>query len=135
MIASGVSSARMSSCGQRVPPGVSVSTGGRRDTPPALATEWVWLALLGEQLDRLPEGWDAELSDEHPLATLVVEPGVRCNGSCAARWPTSSLLAVSPSTRSAARPPATRSSAGPRTRLLRTPAFRATAVRCVLTGA
>ena len=35
--------------------------------------EWAWLAHLGDQLDRLPEDWDADLSDEDPLATLVVE--------------------------------------------------------------
>ncbi len=32
-----------------------------------------WLAALGLQLARLPEDWDAELSDDDPLATLVVE--------------------------------------------------------------
>ncbi|RBY84629.1 hypothetical protein [Blastococcus sp. TF02A-30] len=32
-----------------------------------------WLAELGEQLDRLPEDWDALLSDTDPLTTLVVE--------------------------------------------------------------
>jgi hypothetical protein len=32
-----------------------------------------WLAHLGEQLDRLPDDWDAGLSDDDPLATLVVE--------------------------------------------------------------
>jgi hypothetical protein len=35
--------------------------------------DWEWLAHLGEQLDRLPEDWDAVLSDEDPLTTLVVE--------------------------------------------------------------
>jgi hypothetical protein len=35
--------------------------------------EWAWLAHLGDQLDRLPEDWHADLSDEDPLATLVVE--------------------------------------------------------------
>jgi hypothetical protein len=35
--------------------------------------DWAWLAHLGEQLDRLPDDWDAELSDDDPLATLVVE--------------------------------------------------------------
>jgi hypothetical protein len=35
--------------------------------------DWAWLAHLGEQLDRLPEDWDAVLSDEDPLTTLVVE--------------------------------------------------------------
>jgi hypothetical protein len=35
--------------------------------------DWAWLAHLGEQLDRLPEDWDAVLTDEDPLTTLVVE--------------------------------------------------------------
>jgi hypothetical protein len=35
--------------------------------------DWAWLAHLGEQLDRLPEDWDATLSDDDPLTTLVVE--------------------------------------------------------------
>ncbi len=35
--------------------------------------DWEWLAHLGEQLDRLPEDWDAVLTDEDPLTTLVVE--------------------------------------------------------------
>jgi hypothetical protein len=33
----------------------------------------VWLEHLAGQIDRLPEGWDAGLSDEDPLITLVVE--------------------------------------------------------------
>ena len=41
----------------------------RRPSP----EERSWFELLEEQLDRLPEGWDAELPDDHPLATLVVE--------------------------------------------------------------
>jgi hypothetical protein len=41
----------------------------RRPSP----QEWAWLAHLGEQLERLPGGWDAELDEEHPLITLVVE--------------------------------------------------------------
>ena len=41
----------------------------RRPSP----QDWAWLAHLGEQLDRLPEEWDAVLSDEDPLTTLVVE--------------------------------------------------------------
>jgi hypothetical protein len=51
--------------------GVRRADGGldRRPSP----QEWAWLAHLGEQLDRLPEDWDAGLSDEHPLGTLVVE--------------------------------------------------------------
>lgn len=42
---------------------------GRRPSP----QDWAWLAHLGEQLDRLPEDWDAGLSDDDPLGTLVVE--------------------------------------------------------------
>ncbi|HEX2072245.1 MAG TPA: hypothetical protein VHF92_00555 [Geodermatophilus sp.] len=41
----------------------------RRPSP----QDWAWLAHLGQQLDRLPDGWDAELSDDDPLITLVVE--------------------------------------------------------------
>jgi hypothetical protein len=41
----------------------------RRPSP----QDWAWLAHLGEQLDRLPDGWDARLSDDDPLTTLVVE--------------------------------------------------------------
>jgi hypothetical protein len=41
----------------------------RRPSP----QDWAWLAHLGEQLERLPEDWDAVLSDEDPLTTLVVE--------------------------------------------------------------
>ncbi|MGY1719879.1 hypothetical protein ACI8AG_12630 [Blastococcus sp. SYSU DS0552] len=33
----------------------------------------VWLTELGDQLDRLPEDWDALLTDTDPLTTLVVE--------------------------------------------------------------
>jgi hypothetical protein len=35
--------------------------------------EWAWLAHLGDQLDRLPTGWDDELAEDDPLVTLVVE--------------------------------------------------------------
>jgi hypothetical protein len=35
--------------------------------------DWTWLAHLGEQLDRLPADWDAELPDDDPVTTLVVE--------------------------------------------------------------
>lgn len=35
--------------------------------------EWAWLAHLGQQLDRLPADWDAGLSEDDPLVTLVVE--------------------------------------------------------------
>jgi hypothetical protein len=41
----------------------------RRSSPQDRA----WWAYLGEQLDRLPEGWDDDLSDEHPLPALVAE--------------------------------------------------------------
>ncbi|MBM7806174.1 hypothetical protein JOD57_002011 [Geodermatophilus bullaregiensis] len=41
----------------------------RRPSPQELA----WLTHLGEQLDRLPEDWDAGLADDDPLATLLVE--------------------------------------------------------------
>jgi hypothetical protein len=41
----------------------------RRPSP----QDWAWLAHLGEQLDRLPEDWDAGISDDDPLGTLVVE--------------------------------------------------------------
>jgi hypothetical protein len=41
----------------------------RRPSP----QDWAWLAHLGEQLERLPEDWDAALSDSDPLGTLVVE--------------------------------------------------------------
>jgi hypothetical protein len=42
---------------------------GRRPSP----QDWAWLAHLGEQLDRLPEDWDAGFDDDDPLATFVVE--------------------------------------------------------------
>ena len=32
-----------------------------------------WWSFLGEQVDRLPVGWDADMDDEHPLPGLVVE--------------------------------------------------------------
>ncbi|WNV75979.1 hypothetical protein [Geodermatophilus sp. DSM 44513] len=32
-----------------------------------------WWSFLGEQADRLPEGWDADLDDDHPLPGLVLE--------------------------------------------------------------
>ena len=35
--------------------------------------ERAWLAELSEQLDRLPDEWDALLTDTDPLTTLVVE--------------------------------------------------------------
>lgn len=51
--------------------GVGRADGGldRRPSP----EDWAWLAHLGEQLDRLPEDWDAEIGDDDPLTTLVVE--------------------------------------------------------------
>jgi len=41
----------------------------RRPSP----QDWAWLAHLGDQLDRLVADWDATISDEDPLTTLVVE--------------------------------------------------------------
>lgn len=41
----------------------------RRPSP----QDWAWLAHLSEQLERLPDDWDAELADDDPLGTLVVE--------------------------------------------------------------
>jgi hypothetical protein len=35
--------------------------------------DWEWLTHLGEQLDRLPEDWDAGMAEDSPLGTLVVE--------------------------------------------------------------
>jgi hypothetical protein len=51
--------------------GVGRADGGldRRPSP----EDWAWLAHLGEQLDRLPQDWDAEITDDDPLTTLVVE--------------------------------------------------------------
>jgi hypothetical protein len=51
--------------------GVQRADGGldRRPSP----QEWAWLAHLGEQLERLPEGWATDLDEEDPLVTLVVE--------------------------------------------------------------
>ena len=38
------------------------------------AEDWAWLGHVGEQLERLPEGWDDELpGDDEPLTTLLVE--------------------------------------------------------------
>ena len=38
------------------------------------AEDWAWLGHVGEQLERLPEGWDADLpGDDEPLTTLLVE--------------------------------------------------------------
>jgi hypothetical protein len=41
----------------------------RRPSP----QDWAWLAHLSEQLERLPEDWTSELTEEDPLTTLVVE--------------------------------------------------------------
>jgi hypothetical protein len=41
----------------------------RRPSP----QDWTWLAHLGDQLDRLVADWDATISDDDPLTTLVVE--------------------------------------------------------------
>jgi hypothetical protein len=51
--------------------GVRRADGGldRRPSP----QEWAWLAHLGEQLERLPDGWDADLDEEDPVVTLLVE--------------------------------------------------------------
>jgi hypothetical protein len=51
--------------------GIRRADGGlnRRPSP----QEWAWLAHLGEQLERLPDDWDAELADDDPFTTLVVE--------------------------------------------------------------
>jgi hypothetical protein len=51
--------------------GISRADGGlsRRPTP----EDRTWAAHLEGQLDRLPQDWDSEFSDEDPLVTLVVE--------------------------------------------------------------
>ncbi|MGY1840919.1 MULTISPECIES: hypothetical protein [unclassified Modestobacter] len=51
--------------------GVRRPDGGvtQRQTP----DEQAWLTELGDQLDRLPEHWDAWLDDDDPTVTLVVE--------------------------------------------------------------
>ena len=51
--------------------GIGRADGGvdRRPSP----HDWAWLAHLSAQLDRLPADWDAGLSEDDPLATLVVE--------------------------------------------------------------
>ncbi len=57
--------------GARPVHGVRRPDGGldRRPSP----QDWAWLAHLGEQLERLPHGWDAGLDEEDPLVTLLVE--------------------------------------------------------------
>jgi len=55
---------------------VTVFGGRRADggvAPKPSPEERAWLGHLGDQLDRLPEDWDALLSDTDPLTTLVVE--------------------------------------------------------------
>jgi hypothetical protein len=51
--------------------GIGRADGGltRRPSP----QDWAWLGHLGEQLDRLGAEWDALLTDEDALGTLVVE--------------------------------------------------------------
>ena len=51
--------------------GVRRPDGGvtRRQSPEDRA----WLTELGDQLDRLPEDWDEQLTDDDPTVTLVVE--------------------------------------------------------------
>jgi hypothetical protein len=60
-----------------VPEGVRPVYGIRREdgvlTCRPSPQDRAWLAHLGEQLDRLPGDWDAGLSDDHPVTTLVVE--------------------------------------------------------------
>ncbi len=57
-------------------PAVSVFGARRVDGSVAVKpspAERAWLGQLGAELDRLPEDWDALLSDTDPLTTLVVE--------------------------------------------------------------
>jgi hypothetical protein len=57
-------------------PAVSVFGARRADSSVAVKpspAERAWLGQLGAELDRLPEEWDALLSDTDPLTTLVVE--------------------------------------------------------------
>ncbi|WP_324274604.1 hypothetical protein [Blastococcus brunescens] len=58
---------------RRGPPRLRRAPSGRRAGATALPQDWAWLAHLGEQLDRLPEDWDAGFPDDDPLATFVVE--------------------------------------------------------------
>lgn len=57
--------------GVRAVHGVARADG--RISPRPSAEDWAWLAALGEQLDRLPEAWDAGMDEDEPLGTLVVE--------------------------------------------------------------
>ncbi|RBY93900.1 hypothetical protein DQ244_00540 [Blastococcus sp. TBT05-19] len=57
-------------------PAVAVFGARRADgtvAPRPTPEDRAWLTELGDQLDRLPEDWDALLSDTDPLTTLVVE--------------------------------------------------------------
>ncbi|WP_369832214.1 hypothetical protein [Blastococcus sp. TF02-8] len=57
-------------------PAVTVYGARRADgtiAPRPSPEDRAWLAELGDQLDRLPEDWDALLTDTDPLTTLVVE--------------------------------------------------------------
>lgn len=57
-------------------PAVAVHGTRRADggvAPRPSPEERAWLEELGGQLDRLPDAWDALLSDTDPLTTLVVE--------------------------------------------------------------
>ncbi|MGY2083247.1 hypothetical protein [Blastococcus sp. SYSU DS0539] len=57
-------------------PAVAVFGAPRPDgtvAPRPTPADRAWLAELGDQLDRLPEHWDALLTDTDPLTTLVVE--------------------------------------------------------------
>jgi hypothetical protein len=57
-------------------PAIAVHGARRADgtvAPRPSPVDRAWLAELGDQLDRLPEDWDALLSDTDPLTTLVVE--------------------------------------------------------------
>lgn len=57
-------------------PAVAVFGARRADgtvAPRPTPEDRAWLTELGDQLDRLPEDWDALLTDTDPLTTLVVE--------------------------------------------------------------
>jgi hypothetical protein len=41
----------------------------RRPSP----QDWAWLTELTDQLDRMPDGWDAGLPEDDPLISLLVE--------------------------------------------------------------
>jgi hypothetical protein len=50
------------------------------------AQDSAWLAHLGDQLDRLPEDWDAGLADDDPLASLLVEVAAALSESGLPLW-------------------------------------------------